>query len=1260
MNKFTKVFIVLILLFTLCSCSHKHRFANVYTTTDTHHYYKCEKKNCNEQHGLEEHIFDKGVVSEEGTSKITTYTCQKCSYQYTDTHHHIVEGEVFEFNASGHWYECECGEKMQLSPHEMGEWVIEVEPTEEIKGKKYQKCLVCEYRIEEEIPVLEHHHEGGNNLQNDEISHWYECRCGEKMQLSSHEMGEWVIEVEPTEEIKGKRYQKCLVCEYRIEEEIPVLEHHHERGNNLQSDEISHWYECRCGERVDIQKHNFEKGIVIVPSTPDNSGKIKYQCSVCEKEKIVDSKPISVNYLDINSFNEVDELPGIKLMKFNSNIENNDLYHKVLLEKVGSYCKVTEIIEVGENLTGWYDYVLMASPEDLTGEYDKLIYYLNIDDYVVFSESLEILSTGKVDITLYKTIAPETFKIEYDLGYDQFDTKEDLYKAYFTEFYYFLKTKTDCDLESYDILNEEDFLRECLNWNFGNTDSFKGVGNAFSKYYLTIKVGDTLANQPTDTFIGYCYQNNKFRDFIEHLEVFFAYWRTDEGYTNSTNNGNDFFASAWAALVDTCKFFYFTSDTLTDTYSWFTKERSPRVHYMLDNIPGVGYVSLIKESIGSMYLPTISRKHYRFLGWYTEDGEKTSIVSSNTKVKAKWERILYNVEFYILGSVKTCQVKAGLRISIPNFNTSGYSISGYIDESGEKFDIWNAIEKDEKIFVTLNKNNQKNYNLYLILNDGNPLDYKYVFTSGEEYTLPVPVKNGYDFGGWYNNPDFKGNPYESIVADEHIILYAKWVEKEIIDDEEDKENENTEITKEEVLAYISDVVTSNTVNNLPDNINGVAVTYTSSNPKLYTIEKGTGYTNRRYQTHKQQKVTVYASLASGTSFSKEITIDPVTYSSMEHPKAVYFSVSSASSYKKYSERYQKEQTLFSDKFKNNMDMVYYAFAIPQTDGTLTLNTTYLEEIIELKNHGIRVLMVIDGANAAPLKAMVKLCDNSSTRATFVQNILELVTKYNFDGVDVDWEFPGILSSQAGYEKYTTAVDIKNLNSLLKELREGFNALQDSRGSNYLLTVATPPTDWGTDRFDYATINKYCDYVNMMSYDLNKSNVASHLTHIYQPSNSYSYKFCCDFGVSYYTSLGLDKSKIILGSAAYGKAYKVSGSTPNSKLPGLGMSGTLGQVSGYGLAGQSITWNSGTIYYTGIQSLINTGKFTQYNEYNNSGKLVGSYLYNATDKYFITYDSVLSVREKCQYAKNNKGMGIMVWAYGEDATDTIVNTICDNL
>ncbi len=1193
MKKINKIFIVLMLALTLCGCSkeHEHEFEEKYTINDTHHYFECKSDECEEKKEYEKHTFDEGVVTEEETKEITTYTCIKCEYQYT---------------------------------------------------------------VEKEI----HKHSNSNNKKlYDNTKHYDECSCGEKLNVENHQMGEWVIDIEPTEENVGKKHQTCKVCEYTIEEEIPKTIHQHEAGTKVYSDETNHWYECSCGEKLNTKKHTFDDGYVKIPATPDTNGKIVYECTICKYQKEEESSKIEVRYLDVNRYNELDNDLGIKLFKYQKEIENNKQYYKVLLEEIGNYYKVMKIIDSGIELTGWYDYILMVSPKDLTGEYDKLVYYLNVEDYIIFDNDLSSLSKGKIDISLFKTTAPETIKVEYDLGYEQFDTKEDLYNAYFTEFYNFLKTKTDCDLESLNINNVDDFLRECLNWNFNSGNSFQGVGNAFSKYYLTIKVGDTLDNQPTDTFIGYCYQNNKFKDFIEHLEVFFAYWRTDEGYTNSTNNGNDFFASAWAALVDTCKFFYFTSENITDTYSWFTKERSPRVHYMLDNIPGVGRVYLEKESLELIYLPTLTRMNYKFLGWYNDLGKRIYTISSSEKVTAKWERIEYSVELYLAGTKKEYKVKSGLRLTVPSLNMSNYNIKKYVDEEGETLDIWNAITEDEKIFVILSSNNKKIYNLFLDFNEGVEEEYKYVLEEGEEYVLPIPKKTGYDFEGWYLTEDFSNNKYTSVIADSDMILYAKWV-KSVDDDTNNDSGE--EITENEVLGYISDVVTSDTIDNLPTNINGVNVTYTSSDNKLYTISKGIGYTSRRYQTHWRQKVTVYANLSNGLKYSKEITINPVTYDNMNHPKAVYFSVSSANSYKKYSERYMKEQTLFSDKFKSNMNMVYYAFAIPQENGTLTLNTTYLEEILELKNHGIRVLMVIDGANSAPLKAMVKLCDNASTRATFVKNILDLVKTHNFDGVDVDWEFPGILSSQAGYEKYTTAVDIKNLNSLLKELREGFNSLQDTGGSNYILSVATPPTDWGTDRFDYKTINQYCDYVNMMSYDLNKSNVTSHLAHIYQPSNSYSYKFCCDFGVSYYTSLGLDKSKIILGAAAYGKAYKVSGSTPNSKLPGLGMSGTLGQVSGFGLAGQSITWNSGTIYYTGIQTLINSGKFTQYNEYNNSGKLVGSYLYNASDKYFITFDSVLSVVEKCKYASNNIGMGIMVWAYGEDATDTIVNTICDNL
>jgi uncharacterized repeat protein (TIGR02543 family) len=201
---------------------------------------------------------------------------------------------------------------------------------------------------------------------------------------------------------------------------------------------------------------------------------------------------------------------------------------------------------------------------------------------------------------------------------------------------------------------------------------------------------------------------------------------------------------------------------------------------------------------------------------------------------------------------------------MPNPTISNYKISGYENANGESFDIWNAITKDEKVFVILSSNNRKLCNLILIFNEGDKIDYKYALERYEEYKLPVPTKVGYTFEGWYDNEEFEGEKYTNVIADGNIILYAKWT-KTSSDENPDAGEED--ITENEVLDCISDVVNSNTTDYLPSNINGVAVTYTSSDNNLYTIEKGVGHTNRRHQTHWKKTVTVYANLASGISFS---------------------------------------------------------------------------------------------------------------------------------------------------------------------------------------------------------------------------------------------------------------------------------------------------------------------------------------------------------------------------------------------------------
>lgn len=46
------------------------------------------------------------------------------------------------------------------------------------------------------------------------------------------------------------------------------------------------------------------------------------------------------------------------------------------------------------------------------------------------------------------------------------------------------------------------------------------MGFSFHKYYLTPQEKGTIENQPESTFIGYCFKNNKFIDFLNFLITF--------------------------------------------------------------------------------------------------------------------------------------------------------------------------------------------------------------------------------------------------------------------------------------------------------------------------------------------------------------------------------------------------------------------------------------------------------------------------------------------------------------------------------------------------------------------------------------------------------------------------------------------------------------------------------------------------------------------------------------------------------------------
>lgn len=168
------------------------------------------------------------------------------------------------------------------------------------------------------------------------------------------------------------------------------------------------------------------------------------------------------------------------------------------------------------------------------------------------------------------------------LGVDFWPSKRILFKSFFGDFYDFILNHNGKeDLELHHIYCKEDFY-DYAKWDADGKDSCYAMGFSFHKYYLTPEESANINNQPDSTFIGYCYKNNLYTDFLNFLITFFAWWRNDEGCTafDPYNHADEFFNSSWAALVDTCKLFYLDSNTV---YHW----QSFRVKYALNHIPGV-------------------------------------------------------------------------------------------------------------------------------------------------------------------------------------------------------------------------------------------------------------------------------------------------------------------------------------------------------------------------------------------------------------------------------------------------------------------------------------------------------------------------------------------------------------------------------------------------------------------------------------------------------------------------------------------------
>jgi chitinase len=97
--------------------------------------------------------------------------------------------------------------------------------------------------------------------------------------------------------------------------------------------------------------------------------------------------------------------------------------------------------------------------------------------------------------------------------------------------------------------------------------------------------------------------------------------------------------------------------------------------------------------------------------------------------------------------------------------------------------------------------------------------------------------------------------------------------------------------------------------------------------------------------------------------------------------------------------------------------------------------------------------------------------SAANRQTFANNLVKFLLSYGFDGIDIDWEYPGAPDRGGNPD------DVPNYTLLMQDIRRTF----DGTGRHFGLTLTAPTSFWYLRWFDLQGLVKYVDWINVMSY-----------------------------------------------------------------------------------------------------------------------------------------------------------------------------------
>ncbi|MCX7746372.1 MAG: glycosyl hydrolase family 18 protein [Clostridia bacterium] len=255
----------------------------------------------------------------------------------------------------------------------------------------------------------------------------------------------------------------------------------------------------------------------------------------------------------------------------------------------------------------------------------------------------------------------------------------------------------------------------------------------------------------------------------------------------------------------------------------------------------------------------------------------------------------------------------------------------------------------------------------------------------------------------------------------------------------------------------------------------------------------------------------------------------------------------------------------------------------------------------------------------------------ASRKKLAESAVKFMKTHGFDGIDLDWEYPGQIGNGNPYGPE----DKHNFTLLIKELKVQLDLAGKTDGKHYLLTIAANANQNYVDHTELQKIHGDLDFIHLMTYDFfgEWESKTGHLANLYASQSNLKGP-SAHKGVELFKKLGVPANKMIIGVAFYGRYF--------NKVENVNH-GLNQKFSG-----------GGAMDYDKVALNIGRNGYKKY--FDTAAK--APYLWNGSR--FISYEDQESIANKAAYVKKNGLGGAMFWEYTQDKSGTLLSALYKDL